>query len=264
MVLTAALPALLAPAAHGGERADELPNLVPLPVADIAIRSMNSPNPDAGISLRFEASTANKGEFALDLFGQPDSVTTESAAASQCVEWVADRVCARRQPVGRFLWHASHGHYHFEDFALYELRRFRRDGSVDLSPKGLVTTSGKVSFCVIDVEQDREPDSVFYVLPNPLYYSCFTGTGFQGISPGWRDVYSSGTAGQSFPQDELIPGRLAIVIYTDPENRLFETDEEDNVSVTGIEISRDLSKVDVFCKSEPGSVVCDQPMKNSK
>jgi hypothetical protein len=254
VVLAGALA--LPPSASGARRAEELPNLVPLPAFDIAIRGVGRAEPPA---LRFAAATANKGDFALELFGQPDEVTVESAAASQCVEWASDRVCAQRQPVGRFVWHPEHQHYHFEDFALYELRRFRADGRINLKPRGLVATSEKISFCVIDVEQDRSPSSPLYTLPHPLYYSCFAGAGFQGISPGWRDVYSSGTPGQEFPLESLVPGRFALIIHSDPDDRLFETDNDDNVSVAGIEISENLTAVDVFCVSEPGSLDCSLP-----
>jgi len=247
------------PLSARGSQVDELPNLVPLPAFDIAIgQSPSTPSEDS-VGLRFAAATANKGDFALDLFGQPDEIGVTSAAASQCVDWSSDRVCANRQPVGRFLWHPDHGHYHFEDFALYELRRFRPNGKVNFKPKGLVATSGKVSFCVIDVEQDGSPSSPLYLFPYPLYYSCFAGVGFQGISPGWRDVYSASTEGQEFPLEELVPGRLALVIYSDPVDRLHETRNDDNLAVTGIVISPDLSKVKVFCTSEPGSSDCSLP-----
>jgi hypothetical protein len=258
VLVVGSLSLAVAPLSARGSQVNELPNLVPLPAFDIAIGPSNS-SPDASVALRFAAATANKGDFALDLFGQPDEIGVTSAAASQCVDWGIDRVCASRRTVGRFLWHPDHGHYHFEDFALYELRRFRPNGKVNFKPRGLVATSGKVSFCVIDVEQDRSPSSPLYLFPYPLYYSCFAGVGFQGISPGWRDVYSAFTQGQEFPREELIPGRLALVIYADPVDRLHETRNDDNLAVTGIEISPDLSKVEVFCTSEPGSGDCSLP-----
>ena len=256
VLVMGSLSIAVAPFSARGSHVSELPNLVPLPAFDIAIeRSPSRPSRDSN-GLRFAASTANKGDFALDLFGQPDEIGISGAAASQCVDWSSDRVCASRQSVGRFLWHPEHGHYHFEDFALYELRRFRPNGKVNFKPEGLVATSGKVSYCVIDVEQDRSPSSPLYLFPYPLYYSCVAGVGFQGISPGWRDVYSASTEGQEFQLEELIPGRLALVIKSDPIDRLYETRNDDNLAVTGIEISRDLSKVEVFCTSEPGSADC--------
>jgi Lysyl oxidase len=255
LLAAAAVTVVLPQASASGMRADELPNLVPLPAFDIAIESASPSEP---LALRFAAATANKGDFALDLLGRPGGASTESAPVDQCVSWAADRTCEAREIVGEFVWHPDHGHYHFEDFAAYELRKFRRNGTVDMRPKGLVATSGKVSYCVIDVEQDRDADSPVYELPHPLYYSCYSPFGFQGISPGWRDVYSSGTPGQEFPLEVLRQGRFAIVIRSNPGGILKETSHADNFSVAGIEISADLSAVEVFCLSEPGSLTCDQ------
>ena len=53
----------------------------------------------------------------------------------------------------------------------------------------------------------------------------------QGISPGWRDVYTSDLDGQQIPLAGVPRGRdYALVITADPSNRLWETDETDNVS----------------------------------
>ncbi|MGH3118756.1 MAG: lysyl oxidase family protein [Gaiellales bacterium] len=249
--------ALSNPGAASVTPAGELPNLVPLPAFDIAIEAQS---PGGTPALHFAAATANKGDFALDLLGKPGG-STETAPVDQCVAWAADRVCEAREMVGEFVWHPDHGHYHFEKFAQYELRRFRRSGAVDMRPGGLVATSGKVSYCVIDVEQDRDADSPVYEFPHPLYYSCYSPFGFQGISPGWRDIYSAGTPGQEFPLEALSAGRFAIVIRSNPAGILKESSLVDNVSVTGIEISHGLAEVSVFCLSEPGSLACDQPVE---
>ncbi|MGH2730939.1 MAG: hypothetical protein ACRDJI_10080, partial [Actinomycetota bacterium] len=73
VVLAGALALGLPSGASGGRRAEELPNLVPLPAFDIAIESVDRAEPAA---LRFAAATANKGDFALELLGLPDQVTT--------------------------------------------------------------------------------------------------------------------------------------------------------------------------------------------
>lgn len=259
--LGASLVALIALGALAGSAAGspaapapQYPNLVPLPAFDLDFDQIPGDPP----GLRFAVATANRGNYALDLFGRPDG-STSKAPAEQCVAWATDRVCSGRETVGSFVWHPEHAHYHFEDFALYELRRFRGDGRVDMSRRGLVASSGKVSFCVIDVERDRDPDSPLYTLPHPLYNSCLSAVGFQGISPGWRDVYGAGTPGQFFPLRKLSAGRFALLVVSDPAGRLFETDESDNRAVAGIQIDPGARDVEVFCISEPGSIVCDQP-----
>jgi hypothetical protein len=251
MVAMAVL-ALGVPTAHSAPP-EELPNLVPLPLYDLDVEKAED-DPDLP-ALRFAMATANRGDYALDLFAEPAG--PGEATAHQCVDWATDRVCAGRQEVGRFVWHAEHAHHHLEDFALYELRRFRRNGVPDMSRAGLVATSGKVSFCIIDVEYDDESEqpSPLYWLPHPLYYSCIVGAGFQGISPGWRDVYTRGTPGQEIVLAGVAPGTYALVVTTDPEDRLLETDESDNVAVTGVEILPG-PRIKVVCASRSGRLRC--------
>jgi len=250
-VLTSPLPAGSSPRPAN----TQLPNLVPLPAFDLSLGT----DQDGARILSFAVATANRGDFALDLRFESEGASTQSAAAHQCIAWVTDRVCAEREVVGSFEWHPEHAHHHFRDFALYEIRSFRRGGIPDMRPRGLIATSGKMSFCLIDVEQDREPDSLLYVQPHPLYYTCLVGAGFQGISPGWRDVYSNGTQGQWFPLDNLADGDHALVVTSDPAGRLLETNERDNRSVLGFRLEDGTRKVDVFCVSEPGTLRCEDP-----
>ena len=206
----------------------QLPNLVPMPPGSVTVSTADD---GAGPALRFDTSTANRGDVALDLLAEPTDPTLQTAVASQCVEWATHRACAARQPVGRFVVHPEHGHSHFEDYALYELRRFDKHGLPDLSAEGLAATGGKVSFCLIDVEQDRPPSHAVYEFPHPLYYTCLAvGVGFQGISPGWRDVYGSSLEGQQIELDGVAPGDYALVITVDPDNHLLETNDNDNVA----------------------------------
>src|SRR5688572_18990757 len=193
MLSVAALAPGSATATETTSARDQLPNLVPLPAFDLSISQQGGAR-----LLRFAVATANQGDHALDLKFESEGVSTQEAAAHQCIVWATDRACSARKHVGSFEWHPQHGHHHFRDFALYEVRRFRKPGIPDMRMKGLVATSGKVSFCLIDVEQDRRPDSLWYLQPHPLYYTCLLGAGFQGISPGWRDVYTAETQGQSF------------------------------------------------------------------
>src|SRR5437867_9214145 len=49
--------------------------------------------------------------------------------------------------VGTFVFHPAHNHWHFEDFALYELRDVAADGSIGAN---VITSSSKISFCMTD------------------------------------------------------------------------------------------------------------------
>jgi len=220
-----------------GYEASELPNLVPLPPFDVGIG-----NPDPGTSgtaLRLSVSTANRGLYGLELSGMPEGDTERTFLSYQCVMWAADRTCQARRPVGRFVYHQTHLHYHFQDYAKYELRTLLPDGTPDMSPSGLAADGGKAAFCLLDYDQDQPSPSPIYSQPHPLYLTCsggFSGLAIQGISPYWRDTYVSSLDGQQILIDDVPDGRYAVVIIADPDDRLFETDETDNVSFTPIEL----------------------------
>lgn len=217
------------------ERADDLPNLIPLP-PEI---ELGAADPGTGSqAIRLTVSVANRGTAHLDLLGIPGGTQPTTVPAHQCVAWAADRACQTRQPVGEFEWHPDHMHHHFEGFAKYELRSLRR-GRPNMKPSGLVRGGDKISFCLIDYEPDDGSSTPF---PGtgaggwPLYSSCVAGSGYQGISRGWRDVYTGSLTGQQVVVDGVPPGRYALVVTVDPDRKLFETDETDNTVVTRISL----------------------------
>lgn len=232
-------------APHRAERAYlQLPNLVALSPSDLSIETSDDGD---GLALRLAASTANRGLYAFDLLAVPTAAGMEAADAHQCVEWAGPRACLTRQPVGRFVWHQTHGHLHFEDYALYELRRLREDDrNPDMTPDGLAATGGKISFCLIDYEPDDPNRGPLYSEAHVLYYSCLAGVGFQGISPGWRDTYEAYLEGQEIPLDGVEDGEYAVVMTVDPDNRLYETSETDNVSFTRVRLSSNASDLEVL------------------
>ena len=143
-------------------------------------------------------------------------MSARRSVAEQCIAWATHRVCSERRPIGHFLWHPEHGHHHFEDFALYELRSLRKNGMPRMGRRGLVRSGGKVSFCLMDIDQDDDgPSHPVYRAPHPLYTSSAAGTGFQGISPGWRDVYSWRLEGQQVLLTGIPDGTYALVVTTE-------------------------------------------------
>jgi len=244
--VAALLATLTSPA--GGSTADQLPNLVALAPFDFEIAAADS---GEGQAIRFATGAANRGDHALELLGQPSSPT--DAIAQQCVAWAHPRICTQRDDVGTFAWHPQHGHYHFEEFALYELRRLRPNGRVRMAKNGLVRTSGKISYCIIDAERDDSSGDSLYFLPYPLYYSCLAGLNMQGISPTWRDIYSNSTVGQEIPLDGIEDGTYALVIHIDPSNRLHETDDSDNTSLVKLRILDGGRALEILCAQEPGT-----------
>jgi putative cell wall-binding protein len=197
------------------------------------------------VALRFHTATANRGDHALEVVASTPDAATGTAPASQCVRWATPRTCSERVPVGEFIQHADHDHMHFGDFALYELRLLDSHGQADMSSDGLVAGGGKASFCLVDSEADRGG------LEDPFtrsYYAGCTGEegDTQGISPGWRDVYLSTLADQQIPLDGVGDGTYALVVTVDPDGRLREADDSDNVAGTTVRLSADATRLTVI------------------
>lgn len=212
----------------GSAVAPALPDLVPLP----GTIELGQADPDTGeVAIRLDTVVANRGTAHLDLQGIPDQGSVEEATAYQCMTWTSDRMCMEREEVGDFVWHPEHQHHHFEGFGLYELRTLTRKGRPNMSAKGLAAEGNKVSFCLIDYEEDSDEETPFPgtgLTGWPLYSSCVVGSGSQGISRAWRDVYTSRLIGQQVVVDSVAPGTYALVVTVDPDSRLFETDDSNN------------------------------------
>lgn len=254
LILAASAALIASPAAADPPVSYEaLPNLVPRPPS-LELADADDPLDDRAI--RLQTPMTNVGEGHLDLLGVPEDALGEEARASQCVEWTVDRACAQRSEVGFFEWHPSHGHHHFQDFARYELRRVKR-GRPDMSRAGLVATSGKVSFCLMDTNRadEDEPTTDSYVFGWPLYKSCNVGSGQQGISSGWADTYTFNTPGQEIVIDGVNPGKYVVVVTVDPNNLLFESSDEDNTVAVKVELTT--TEVLSLCVFDAAFQTCD-------
>lgn len=124
---------------------------------------------------------------------------------------------------GCMAFHASHDHWHFEDFALYQL--------VHEATGRVVASSTKVSFCVedLDVIAARLPGKARHE-----YYDDCDPYHPQGISVGWYDTYTADLPGQFIPLRAVRDGRYCVRITADSANRLRETREDNNRSEVAI------------------------------
>lgn len=193
-----------------------------------------------GPELAFDGWVQNFGDVPLEIVADdPNNPTT----ALQCVSWTG-HVCRQKQVVGEYEWHEEHNHFHFTDFADYQLRRLTPEGRPDYSDAGLLAISEKVSFCLVDAS----PIDVLDPAP-PFYFSC--GPTLQGVSPKWADVYGIGTPGQSLSIEGLADGRYALIVTMDYANRLYETDDTDNVVEVTVELSGGLTQAVIVDKRVP-------------
>lgn len=121
------------------------PNLVP-DVRDVFILRPFVFDPETNTfvqgppQLWFDTWSQNLGTVSLQTTVE-EVESPESSTVSQCVSWCTDWLCERQEPVGGYTWHAEHTHFHFDEFAAYELRRLGADGRPDYSDAGLPMAS---------------------------------------------------------------------------------------------------------------------------
>jgi hypothetical protein len=130
--------------------------------------------------------------------------------------------------VGCFRFDRRHRHWHFKNYAGYELAR-ASDGVV-------VATHRKVGFCLVDTEPiypgiPGSPDDA-------VYNSCASDRA-QGISPGWSDVYDQSLPGQFVDVTSVPDGRYCFRSTVDPADRIREADEADNSAAIGLRLRGD-------------------------
>ncbi|HEX2076238.1 MAG TPA: lysyl oxidase family protein [Longimicrobium sp.] len=115
---------------------------------------------------------------------------------------------------GLFEFASCHAHFHFRNYATYEILPVRADGSL-----GPAVQARKRGFCMLDTTPWAQDGTA----PKARYYlNCgnLTLHGNQGISTGFGDMYVKQLPGQLFllsdPNEPVPPGRYVIRITANP------------------------------------------------
>ncbi len=199
-----------------------LPDLKALPPEDFRIEA----DSEAGTKLlRFSSTVWNAGHGPLELRGESDPDTEETRVTQNLYY---EKGGVEEREVGEFVYHPDHDHWHFEDFALYELLSLTPEGELGSA----VASSGKVSFCIM--ENTRIDGQLIRETPQEEYRSCRQE--LQGISPGWGDTYGASVRGQELNIEAVPDGRYALRSTADPENRILESEATNNAAVAYLEI----------------------------
>ncbi len=202
-----------------------LPDLQTKPPRDLRITNQN------GVKLlRLSNEVWNAGDGPLDL--RAENVGTTTTAYQRLMTHDDNMVWSvvSERLAGTFAFHSAHNHWHFGDFAKYELRANDRR-----KPGALLRSGGKTSFCIVDTTQ------VSNTIPHamPRRYSLCTRTGGQGLAVGWSDTYLYNLAGQSIDITGLPNGAYWLISTADPSDHLLETNEANNAAQLFIRIRRD-------------------------
>ena len=185
--------------------------------------------------LRLTAAIANVGDGPLELHGGdpgPDGRQPVVQRIDTTDGGDTERLA------GEFAHHEAHGHTHFEAFAQYNLRSVVSEGGVG----ELVAGGAKTSFALMDSQ------AYDLSLPAAAEHSVYTNCllelitpeceEVQGISVGWADLYGKHLPGQSIDVTEVPDGDYWLEVVVDPEQRIEESDELNNVSRIRITLDR--------------------------
>lgn len=206
-----------------------LPDLETLPPYDLRYVVNNA---TGYRQVRFSNAVWNKGAGDLELFGEMDDTGHTISVVQQISTTFGLPLDV---PIGEFLFHNQHDHWHWEGFSTYEVWSVHQNGSLD----SLQATAGKVSYCV----RDNVPATQFFTqmdsLPGTPRYRTFTSCFWehQGLSVGWVDIYQESLAGQYVDISHLADGSYALVSIADPGNRIIEVDETNNTAIVYFNIS---------------------------
>ena len=129
---------------------------------------------------------------------------------------------------GIFEYHPEHKHIHFQDYAIYRLREMTPDSGVG----PIVATSEKVSFCLRNSKVYNRNLPGFN--PKSEYKSCSSEV--QGIGVGYADYYGKNLYGQWIDITDVPSGRYWLESEVDPINRLKESNEDNNIARTTVNI----------------------------
>ncbi len=207
-----------------GRVSGPVPDLRSLPAFGIGLNAKHT-------TLRFAATVWNAGTSPLVI----DGFRRRDAEIMDAYQYFFDTDGNQTgyEQVGTLEFHhANHNHWHFEDFARYDL--------LD-ADKNYVARSRKQSFCLANT------DAVDYTVPGadwqPDHTDLATACGDEGalsirevLSAGSGDTYAQYRAGQAFRIGDLRNGVYYIRVEGNPERNLTESDTTNNVADRRIRI----------------------------
>lgn len=216
-----------------GIPAEMVPNLRPEKASNLSISFEDVGTGTPQRILRLASTISNYGDGPMEIYGAIEGTDhSVIVPATQRIHWNNGAITI--EPAGDFEYHDVHHHWHWENLVSFKLAQAVNEADPYDAANTVVGTTPKVSFCLLDT--GKIPGFSGPNQPNgKRYQSC--GRNTQGISVGWFDIYGAQLYGQWIVIDGLPNGTYWIILETDPENRLRETDETDNRSAVKVQIT---------------------------
>ncbi len=209
----------------------------PVPSADESCYQDETEETGVGRCLRFDNVIANSGRGELRM-----RFLLSGVGGDQRMQQVVDmsRGAPRYREAGTYVWHESHRHAHYEEFAGYRLLSVDSEGDVT----NAVGEGMKAGFCLQDTEltwwrrRGNAPTTFTFPACTAPHEQDSDGTwGVMGISRGWADVYTWDLPDQYVPLDGVPEGTYVLETVADAASRVKETNEADNMAWALIRIT---------------------------
>ncbi|MEX1027318.1 MAG: lysyl oxidase family protein [Candidatus Paceibacterota bacterium] len=185
----------------------------------------------------------NRGEGPLELVADPEADERDGGDVSRVVSQhiYQEDGSVQAEPVGTFVWHGAHNHYHFSNFV-----DFRLEPTEETRERSKVSSEGlsikeKATFCVRDVS--RVSVDAENAPADAIYRTC--NEEVQGVSVGWGDTYFFDYPDQDIDVTDLPAGTYRLVFEANPDRRFYESDYENNTSWALIHMDPDAQTVEV-------------------
>jgi hypothetical protein len=216
------------------------PDLITLPPSDLRFETV-SIDAVATPVLRFSNTVANVGQGTLRLEAKNDRRTRKTQVFQRLYDANGNSTTVH---AGTFEFHLGHNHFHFGDFAKYELWDEAAWEARTTTPgQAALRTGSKTTFCIMDT--DHLYPATAGSPSNAVYTSC--NPDVQGMSVGWGDRYGAHLSGQwvALPPEGLGVGRRYVLrSIADPLDRLDEGDAAREANEANEAITRFVVQLD--------------------
>jgi len=224
VVLSTGLTPPSAAAAANSATEPRYPDLKTLPPRDLRFDTVTIDGAATPV-LRFANSVWNAGQGPLHLVAKTDRALQKTQVFQRIYANTSATGRYIERHVGDFVFHAGHNHFHFENFAEYQLWKAADwDGWTTSRTAAIEATqrkSSKTTFCIMDT--DHTAPGVAGSPATAAYTLCSRTV--QGLSVGWGDTYGANLADQwiTLPSPVLPDGSYVLRSVADPLNQLYES-----------------------------------------
>lgn len=210
--------------------------------------------------LRFGTQVNNAGLGPGTLVGGPANSDGTQTVYQRIYQWNSSTnalTTSYERVAGRFTYHPTHSHLHFDGYAKYRLMNL--DGTPVIRPDGSAAQSAKIGFCLINVNSSFTLPSGQSSTTLATYRATgmpSTGCGqLQGVNPGRADVYQAALADQWIDVTGVPDGNYKVEITLDAQNGMLESDENNNVAQFSIAVTGNGAGAIVSDRFEPNESI---------